>query len=658
MIKRLSGYFITGVLLLVFLLLPACSNPSTGGGGVTVKSSVKEFISFTFSDADNAALNSDAFGAINETAGTVDFIVPAGTDITGLVASYGYAGDYITVEDSVQQSGVTANDFTGPVNYTVVAEDGSTKSYVVTVTVATPGASDAKDITSFGFPASSNAVLSFDVTGVITGTAVALEVPYGTAVTALIPEIEVSAEALVSPNNGADQDFTSLVSYTVTAQDGSTQEYSVTVTVAQNDENDIVSFVFIASSNAVLSSDVTGVITGTAIALEVPYGTAVTSLTADIEVSAEAGVSPAGGTSTDFTSPVSYTVTAENGDTQIYTVTVTAAMNSENVILSFSFPADENAVLDEDVDGSVNNGTGAIQLLVPDGTPLTSLIPDIEVSADASVSPNDGVAQNFTGPVVYTVTAQDGTTRNYSVTVNVSGPSDGSITVQLTDAAADNGKMCFFAILPGGMEYNPDEVLAVNGGLISGGQYTDVAEDIDTGVVYTFTGGESYEVYLLVDRDGDGEPTTGDLTGNTQVIVNGDSVAGISWNDLVEIQAEDGTITVSLSGAAAYSGDTCGFAVYEGEESTFDYENPGTLHGYSGGTIVGGAFSDPARTDPQNGDFTEVVFTGGTSYVITFMIDSNGNGVPDIGEMVVIGEIQIDGDGEVVFDITDLSPLE
>ena len=33
-------------------------------------------------------------------------------------------------------SGTTANNFTSPVTYTVVAADGSTQAYVVTVTVA------------------------------------------------------------------------------------------------------------------------------------------------------------------------------------------------------------------------------------------------------------------------------------------------------------------------------------------------------------------------------------------------------------------------------------------------------------------------------------------------------------------------------------------
>lgn len=51
------------------------------------------------------------------------------------------------------------------------------------------------------------------------------------------------------------------------------------------------------------------------------------------------------------------------------------------------------------------------------GANLTALVPTISISPAASVSPLSGVAQNFTSPVTYTVTAEDSTTQNYTVTV-------------------------------------------------------------------------------------------------------------------------------------------------------------------------------------------------------------------------------------------------
>ena len=60
---------------------------------------------------------------------------------------------------------------------------------------------------------------------------IALTVPYGTVVTALVPTI-VHTGASVSPASGTAQNFTSPVAYTVTAEDATTAVYTVTVTVA------------------------------------------------------------------------------------------------------------------------------------------------------------------------------------------------------------------------------------------------------------------------------------------------------------------------------------------------------------------------------------------------------------------------------------------
>ena len=68
--------------------------------------------------------------------------------------------------------------------------------------------------------------------------------------------------------------------------------------------------------------DRVAVISETDITATLPYGTDVTSLTPIIIVSARAGICPASGAMQDFTSPVIYTVTAEDGTTKVYTVTV------------------------------------------------------------------------------------------------------------------------------------------------------------------------------------------------------------------------------------------------------------------------------------------------------------------------------------------------
>ncbi|HEY8934559.1 MAG TPA: DUF5018 domain-containing protein [Cyclobacteriaceae bacterium] len=70
--------------------------------------------------------------------------------------------------------------------------------------------------------------------------------------------------------------------------------------------------------------------------------------------------------------------------------------------------------------GTITDSDKKISITVPNGTVVTSLIPAIEISEKATVAPASGVAQDFTNSVVYTVTAEDGTTQTYTVTVTVS----------------------------------------------------------------------------------------------------------------------------------------------------------------------------------------------------------------------------------------------
>ncbi|MGN1027635.1 MAG: S-layer homology domain-containing protein, partial [Faecousia sp.] len=79
-------------------------------------------------------------------------------------------------------------------------------------------------------------------------------------------------------------------------------------------------------------------------------------------------------------------------------------------ILSFTIP---NQVGETVIAGNI------ITVTMPAGTDVTSLVPEITVSADAAVSPASGIAQDFTNAVTYTVTAENGTTKIYTVKVNL-----------------------------------------------------------------------------------------------------------------------------------------------------------------------------------------------------------------------------------------------
>jgi hypothetical protein len=218
----------------------------------------------------------------------------------------------------------------------------------------------------------------------------------------------VSPYATVSPASGAAQNFSGPVSYTVTAQDKTTAVYTVTVTVTPNHENAITGFTINGTPGTIDQATKT-------IAFTFPYGTDVSGLAPLITVSPDAAVSPASGAAQNFSGPVSYTVTAQDKTTAVYTVTVTVTPNHENAITGFSVNGTE---------GTIDEAAKTVVLNLPYGANVSSLAPVITVSPDATVSPASGAAQNFSGPVIYTVTAQNGDTQDYAVTVYVAGGAD------------------------------------------------------------------------------------------------------------------------------------------------------------------------------------------------------------------------------------------
>ncbi len=427
----------------------AASDGSTKSYTVTVsiaQSAAKDIIQFTILGVD---------GAI--TSNTISLTLPFGTSLTNLTPAIAITGNHVSPASGVAQ------DFTGPVSYTVTANDGSTKTYTVTVTVA---ANSAKDITQF-------TILGSD--GAIGSTTISLTLPFGTSLASLTPTIAITGTS-VSPASGVARDFTSPVTYTVTAADGSTKAYVVTVTVAANSAKDITQFTILGVDGAIGPNSIT---------LTLPFGTSLTSLTPAIAITGTS-VSPASGVAHDFTNPVTYTVTAADGTTKAYLVTASVAQDSAKDITQFTILGIAGAI-----------GANSITLTLPFGTSLTSLAPAIAIDG-TSVSPASGAAQDFTSPVTYTVTAADGSTKAYVVTVNVAQDSAKDIT-QFTILGV-NGTISGTAIvlvLPFGTALTSlTPTIAITGTGVS--PASGVARDFTNPVMYTVTAADgSTQVYTV-----------------------------------------------------------------------------------------------------------------------------------------------------------------
>ena len=149
------------------------------------------------------------------------------------------------------------------------------------------------------------------------------------------------------------------------------------------------------------------------VVLDFPAGTDVSHLTPNIVVSTYATIEPESGVPQDFTNPIYYTVTAMNGTTAQYMVeAVVHDVDNEKSILSFTI---------DGVEGDIDEIAKTVTLVMPEGTDVTELVPTIVVSEGATINPASGEAQDFTDPVTYTVTAQNGTTAEYTVSVVVEG---------------------------------------------------------------------------------------------------------------------------------------------------------------------------------------------------------------------------------------------
>ncbi len=281
-------------LIVTVFMFSACFGDSNKPGGTSVADSAKAITSFTFPESTSTA--------INETAHTIAVTVPYGTVVTALVPTISYTGA------SINPASGAANDFSSSKTYTVTAADSSTQEYIVSVTVS---ASDAKAITSFTFPESTSTAINE------TAHTIAVTVPYGTVVTALVPTISYTG-ASINPASGAANDFSSSKTYTVTAADSSKQEYIVSVTVSLSGAKAITSFTFPESTSTIINE------TAHTIAVTVPYGTVVTALVPTISHTG-VSINPASGVANDFSSSKTYTVTAADSSTQEYVVTVAAS---------------------------------------------------------------------------------------------------------------------------------------------------------------------------------------------------------------------------------------------------------------------------------------------------------------------------------------------
>ncbi len=349
------------IALMLTTLLASC------GGGLPTVSSSKALTAFSLAGA---------AGSIDETNKTITVTVPNGTNLSALVATFVTTGMRVNVGTTPQTSGITANNFSTPVTYTVMAADGSAASYTVTVTLSSATTTNSpKALTAFSLNG---------VQGIIneTNKTVAVTEPNGTNVTALIASFtttgaSVSVNSTPQISGTTANNFSSPVTYTVTAADGSTASYTVTVSIAPSAAKALTAFSLAGTAGSINEA-------GKRIAVTLPSETNITNLAATFTTTGNSvsvgGTTQSSGTSTNnFTNPVIYTVTAADGSTVNYTVTVT--------VLTFTVTSatyQNNATIPSSAVCTANGGSNISPQLtfinLPTGTTSLAFIMDDQTS--------------------------------------------------------------------------------------------------------------------------------------------------------------------------------------------------------------------------------------------------------------------------------------
>jgi hypothetical protein len=304
-----------------------------------------------------------------------------------------------------------------PSSFVVTAEDGSTKTYTITIAYTAP-----------------------DVPNLSAGTA---ERTSDTTATVKFTSSEAGAYFYSVVNSGA-------AAPTIGTSTGGTSAVVGENTIALTNLTVGARDIYIIVKNA-------AGVESTALKVEIPAFSSADEGTYSITVSA-----PTGGTITPNRTK------ANAGDTITVTVTPNAGMQMVSGSLTYTIAVAGGATVNitgntftmpendvsltcrwetatattngitgfsiNGVAGAVNNSSNTISVTLPYGTDVTRLVPTIAGSNIASISPSSGTTVNFSKPVTYTVTMTDGTVKTYTVTVYVAaGTAADEMWDKLTD---------------------------------------------------------------------------------------------------------------------------------------------------------------------------------------------------------------------------------
>ncbi|WFO16753.1 Ig-like domain-containing protein [Cellulophaga baltica 4] len=320
--------------------------------------------------------------------------------------------DFVSIEPGTYELEYISNEL-GVTTIEFLLRDSNEQELITTVTFeVVDELSSEKEITSF---------IVNGVAGTITGTTIDVVLPEGTDLTALAPVIIHTGES-ISPESETNQDFSSPVIYTVTAQDETIQAY--TVNCSSN-----VSVASVAITPNPITINIGGTENLSAVIL--PANATNQNVTWSSSDDAIASVSAAGVVTGNTTGSATITVTTEDGD---FTATSTITVQASTFAVT-GITVDPTAI-------TITNGstTTLTETIAPANATNQNVTWSSSDDAIASVSAAGVVTGNAIGSATITVTTEDGDfTATSTITVQAATFAVTGITVDPTVITITNG---------------------------------------------------------------------------------------------------------------------------------------------------------------------------------------------------------------------------
>ena len=200
--------------------------------------------------------------------------------------------------------------------------------------------------------------------------------------------------------------------------------------------------------------------------------------------------------------PIASVTTDINGTSRsIYAPSKGAHETPNNLTNITAFSLSEQTVA-----ATINTINHTVAITVNKGTDPTSLIPKIRTSPGATISPLTGVAQDFSSPVNYTVTAEDATEQIWEATVTVEPNSDPT-DITLTSVSVDENTASGTAIATlDAADANTNDThtftLVAGTGDADNASFTITGDQLKVAEVFDFETKSSYSIRIKAD-DGD-----------------------------------------------------------------------------------------------------------------------------------------------------------